>query len=95
MANLKNKVKEWREYILLFVTILEVATIALAAYVSNRLAPLEQNIAVLSQEVKANDEQHANFVTKDAFAQLVDRIDHISTRVDQIYQALIRIRSGN
>jgi predicted patatin/cPLA2 family phospholipase len=58
----------------------------------SKLAPLEQNIQVMAkqlnvmeQQVSNIENQHDSFVQKDTFIGLVERLNHISQRVDSIY----------
>lgn len=58
-------------------------------WIAARISPVAQDIAIIAQDIKANDardeSQHPTFVTKTELDLLVDRIDHISSRVDSIY----------
>jgi hypothetical protein len=76
----------------LLIAVVNVAVLALGAYITIRLSPIYQDIAVIKTEVQANVDldktEHAKIVTKDTFEQLVTRIDHISNRVDSIYSIL-------
>lgn len=91
---IKKRISEYREYLLLLLAICNIIGIALAAYITIRLAPIDKNMAILATEIEANtrkdDEEHSNFVTKDTFNGLVTRLDHISNRVDAIYARLVR-----
>lgn len=60
--------------------------------ITNTLAPLEKNISVMAEEmsgVKSQisilQDQHTTFVTKDTLSQIVTRLDHISARLDAVY----------
>lgn len=86
IQEIKDKPLDWA---IRFITLI---ILSLATYITFRLAPLAQDIAVIKTEVLANaekdEEEHPNFVTEDTFHVLIERINHISNRVDSIYGLL-------
>lgn len=63
----------------------------------SQLAPIRQDIGVMGKQLdgvekqlKTIEAQHDNFVQKDTFVVLVERINHISERVDSIYSIIAR-----
>lgn len=74
--------------------ILTVAGLILAMYITTRLAPLTENIRVITTEVEALQEfeksENVNDVHNAEFNQVVERINHISNRVDAIYSIIAK-----
>lgn len=93
-TKVKNKISEYREYILLLLAVLSLLGIIANAYSASKLYPIDQSVAVLTTEVKALEEnkkqEDADDVHKEEFSVLTERINHISNRVDDIYSALVK-----
>lgn len=99
MAQLKSAIKKNPlQAIALGITIVTTCGSIIGLYfvlsIAHTLAPLEKNIAVMASQLETDinkdNTEHPTFVTKDEFTQVVTRIDHISTRVDQIYSIINR-----
>ena len=82
---------------LAFTIIVTLANVVIGYFlltIATRLAPVQQDIAVLAQEIQANNQkdatEHPTFVTKDTFATMQDEINHISNRVDTIYSIIAK-----
>lgn len=69
-----------------FVQILSLLMLALAAYITNRLAPIAQDIAVLKTQVQAVEQVNSSQVSSKEFEIIAKRLETISGRVDQIYE---------
>lgn len=69
-----------------FVQILSLLMLALAAYITNRLAPIAQDIAVLKTQVQAVEIINSSQVSSKEFEIIAKRLETISGRVDQIYE---------
>ena len=80
----------------LFLTLVSVAMAIILFVISARLAPLAQSVADLQTDVKADEtanvNAHSSFVTKDTFAQLNTNVNHISNRVDSIYNIVATMK---
>lgn len=63
--------------------ILTVASLIIALYITARLAPLAQDVAVIATKVEANEKedylQHPGFVTRDELKGLVDDVKDIKS----------------
>lgn len=95
MSPLKKFLQTLRDFSPYFLWMAGVSILFLNLYSYSKLAPVEQNLAVMAQEVndlqKAVETvslQHNNLVQKAEFDQVVTRIDHISNRVDSIYSII-------
>lgn len=93
-TKVKNKISEYREYILLILAVISLLGIVVNAVSASKLAPYDKTLTELTTEVKALEEvkkiEDVDDVHHSEFNQLVTRIDHISSRVDAIYSALVR-----
>ena len=69
-----------------FVQILSLLMLALAAYITNRLAPIAQDIAVLKTHVQAVEQVNSSQVSSKEFEIIAKRLETISQRIDQIYE---------
>jgi len=87
-----KKIESTTTKIQLFITIISVAVAIVNFAIAARLAPVVQDLGDLRAEVKADEAQiishDTKFVSTTTFNGLVDRINHISSRVDSIYNIL-------
>jgi len=65
-------------------TILQTMALIIAAYITYRLAPIEQNLNNIVQRVEAVEKAQDNYVDKDEFNQVVKQIDTIDRNVDTL-----------
>jgi hypothetical protein len=75
--------------------VLSVASLILALYITTRLAPLAQDLAVISQRVEANERldqnQHPAFVTHEEIErEITTRLDRIESKVDALIGKYIK-----
>ena len=74
----------------LFITLASVAVVLIGAFITIRLVPLYQSQSELVGRVNALEKQEEKNVEMETFNQLVNRIDHISSRVDSIYSIIVK-----
>lgn len=74
----------------LIITLISMACLLLAGYITIRIAPLVQSQAVETEKVDAFIEVHKDDVSRNEFNQLNANIQDIKSDVRDIHQALIR-----
>lgn len=72
----------------LLLSILGLIMLILATYITVRLAPLSQDLAVVTQRVSANEDldrqQNQTFVSKDEFNQVITQLNRLEGKVDSL-----------
>ena len=95
-SKLKFPSNNFGAQIQLFITLATVAVAIVNFVILAHLSPVSQQLTDFITSVHAyelqNDNQHANFVPASTFNELNDRVDHISTRVDQIYNIVATMK---
>lgn len=59
-------------------------------WIAYSISPLRQDIALIKQQVMANEKAHEKFITDNELDLLITRIDKLSDRVDEVISILIK-----